>query len=301
MKVVTTHMGDLHDQAGRDGTAFHTVTATVAPGYVLGTDDAYFENHEWAKKEASTRKKLLSHRSHSAVIRWDKEIDGGWQDKDPRARVEVTCSCSGMFSYNPQRVNKNGHIPSRYVTTFNSHILGIQTKEENEKLEHIGVPEPSLIAKVHMVRITHEWWVFHVNSDLAKEVSKGTKVSYSYRGWNWKLAVKKSNGWRGYGSANSREEAVATVLMLIEKERYRGHKVEIFDTSTSIGVEAPVATIANSVRRLLDDAKDLNENASPHEVAAVLQVTSDGIIQLEMLLDLKEELSGRFSKALDLE
>ena len=51
----------------------------------------------------------------------------------------------------------------------------------------------------------------------------------------------------------------------------------------------------------MDDAKALKKNATPHEIAAVLQVTDDGLTQLGMLVDLKEELSSRFGQALDLE
>lgn len=288
MKIETTHMQDLHDQAGRDG----------KPEYVLSTDGVMFENPDFAKREASARKRLLTHGKHEPEITWDKELDGGYNDKDPRARVLVKCKCGNQSIYGrAARVNKNGAIPSTYVTSFNAHILAVQAEEEGKRLEMVGVAEPSLVARVHLVRTTHEWWVYHVNSDLAKEITKG---SYSYRGYNWKLAVKKSNGWTGKGSVNSREEAVAAVLQLVEKEKYRGHTVQIFDTSTTVGVEAPVATIITSVRRLIDDAKKLKDNASPHEIAAVLQVTDDGLTQLEMLLDLKKDLTTRFNEALDL-
>ncbi|MCH8139031.1 MAG: hypothetical protein IH926_08795, partial [Proteobacteria bacterium] len=87
---------------------------------------------------------------------------------------------------------------------------------------------------------------------------------------------------------------------LTEKEKYRGNTVQIFDTRTTIGVEAPIATIITSVRRLIDDAKKLKDDASPHEIAAVLAVTNDGLTQLEMLLDLKEDLASLFNEALDL-
>lgn len=287
MKVVTTHMQDLHDQAGRDG----------KPGYVTGTDGVMFENLDFAKRETSARKNLMIHEDHAVEITWERDLDPGYNDQDPRAKVQVQCECGNMYSYNhPQRVNKNGAIPSRYITGFNAHIIAIQTEEEGKKLELVGVPEPSLVARVHLVRTTHEWWVFHAQSDLAKEV----KLHGGFRGYNWKVAVKKSNGWHSRGSTNSREEAIAVVLQLTEKEKYRGHTVQLFDTSTTVGVEAPVATIITSVRRLIDDAKSLKDNASPHEIAAVLAVTNDGLTQLEMLLDLKEDLTSRFNEALNL-
>lgn len=278
----------------------HGSSVIGAPDYVLSTDGGYFENKEFASKTASARKRLLSHGTHEVEISWDEELDSGYNGKDSRAKVLIQCTCGIRTSYGPSRVNKDGAIPTTFITGFNSHILAIQSTEESERqMKEVG-EEPSLVAKVHLVRVTHEWWVYHVNSDLGAEILGPNRLT-QYRGYDWRSAVKQSRGWKRKGSHQTKEQAIANVLALIEKQRYKGYRVEVFDISTKIGVEAPIATIHTAVRKLLDQAKALKVTATPHEIGAVLQVTEDGLTQLGMLIDLKEDLSSRFAQALDLE
>ncbi len=275
-------MQDLHNQAAKDG----------APDYVMIEDGNFLKNATLAKRETRFLSKVNENPDHQVSVTWDDaSLDEG---PNLSARFKVHCSCD--YPWNWDYVNADGSIGVRHIRGVNKHIL-VQTLQAAQPV--VVDDEPFLIAKVHLTRVTHEWWVFHYSSDLADEVAN-TRNHWGNQTWPWMVAVKKTNGWRTQVVEKTKEQAIAGALRRLENERARGNGVEIFDIEATIGIEAPTATISSSVRRLIDDAKGLKPKATPHEIQTVLQAANKGLIQLKLLEVLQKDLQRRFDESFDL-
>lgn len=250
-----------------------------------------------AKAEGKFRRHVISNQKHQIEVTWDPDTQKAYQPVE----YQLSCSCGNASGWNwrERGLNKDDTMPKKAITTVNAHIIN-STREHNlVEQRKEGAEEPRLVARVHMTRVVHEWWIAHQTSDLAVELNISQR-SGIHDNYPWKVLQKNTRRWKFVQSHRTKEQAVAAILKYVEKERYRGHGVEIVDANMELGIEAPVATIASSVRRLIDDAKELGEDPAPHELAAILQATDDGMAQLELLEPLREELRNRFGRALDL-
>ncbi len=265
-------------------------------------DAVLLANGKWqrhpllAKAEAGFRRKVIEDKNHEIEVTWDPDTQKAYQPIE----YHLKCSCgkASGWQWRDRGLNKDDTMPKKAITTVNAHIIN-STREHNlVEQRKEGSEEPRLVARVHMTRVIHEWWIAHQTSDLAVEL--GLSAPGRFDNYPWKVLQKNTRRWKFVQSHRTKEQAVAAILKYVEKERYRGHGVEIIDANMELGIEAPVATIASSVRRLIDDAKNLGDDATPHELAAVLEATQDGMAQLELLKPLREELRNRFGQALDL-
>lgn len=254
------------------------------------------KNAPLAKAEAKFRSKVISNQDHQIEVTWDPDTQKAYQPIE----YHLSCSCgkASGWQWRDRGLNKDDTMPRKAVTTVNAHIINSTRETDLVRQRKEGSEEPRLVARVHMTRVIHEWWIAHQTSDLAVELGIGQRNGHV--NYPWKVLQKNTRRWKFVQSHRTKEQAVAAILKYVEKERYRGHGVEIVDANMELGIEAPVATIASSVRRLIDDAKELGEDPAPHELAAILQATDDGMAQLELLEPLREELRNRFGRALDL-
>jgi len=277
-----THMQDLHNQAAEDG----------KPGYVQLTSGNYLEDAALVKAETKFLRKIRGTPDHQITVMWEEAKP----NEDGLPEFQMVCSCGTnqpYWDWGLNLPNLDGSIGERYIKIANRHILAEKLEAERELRAD---EEPCLIAKVHMIRVTHEWWVFHYTSDLADEISQ----TWANSRWPWCIAVKKSNGWRLLLVEMTKTQAIARGMRRLEKERFKGNGVELFEIDSKIGLEAPSATISSSVRRLIDDAKGLKPTATPHEIKVILQATDDGMTQLKLLEVLRTDLQRRFDESLDL-
>lgn len=258
------------------------------------------QNGQWqrlpllAKAEARFRNKVIPNKDHQIEVTWNADTQKSYQPIEYHLR----CSCGkgGGWQWRDRGLNQDDTMPKKAITTVNAHIINATRERDLVEQRKEGWEEPRLVARVHMTRVTHEWWIAHQTSDLAVELGIVGRLD----NYPWKVLQKNTRRWKFVQSHRTKEQSVAAILKYVEKERYRGHGVEIIDANMELGIEAPVATIASSVRRLIDDAKELGDNPAPHEVAAILEATQDGLAQLELLEPLREELRNRFGQALDL-
>ena len=261
-------------------------------------DGGWYVDPVLAKAEDRFFQKVHVEPGHDISVTWDIDEERSWQP----IQYSIQCSCGVAqgWGWKDRGLNVDMSIGKGVIMTANSHVITAQREKDYSRQDK--VPEPRLIAKVHMVRVTHEWWVAHQETDLVQETlyPKGHTQPMSNQ-WPWKVFQKNSHRFKFIQSHNTQEQAVAAVLKYVERERFRGNEVTIIDEEMTVGIEAPAATIASSVRRLIDDAHRLGKKPAPHDIAAILQATDEGLAQLELLEELRGELRNRFGQALDLE
>jgi hypothetical protein len=214
----------------------------------------------------------------------------------PRRKFEIMCSCGdikpGTWMWSGS-TNLDGTIPVRQVSVANGHIITKQSEASAPILS-----EPILVAKVHKIRVTHEWWIAPHDSDLVKDAAQG---NYGGHMWPWVIMKKQSNGWRMYGYERTEQQAIAIVQKYVNSEKWRGNGIEILYTGNPVGIEAPAATVLNSIKALINQSKAIDSDTSPHEIADILQATDEAIHQMGLLTDLQNDLRIRYAEALDLE
>ncbi len=265
--------------------------------FVTLSDGTHFADAALVNAERAFHRKIVQEPGHIIMVTWDINSPGY---QPIQYSIQCSCGINQGWGWKDRGLNVDSSMPKKSIMLANSHIIDVQ----RDKDYHRGAsqfPEPRLIAKVKMARVTHEWWVAHMDTDLIIEVlyPKGHNQPISAQ-WPWKVLQRNSHRYKFIQSHRTQEQAVAAVLKYVERERYRGHDVEILDEEMTVGIEAPAATIASSVRRLIDESKGLGKNPAPHKVAAILRATDDGLAQLELLGGLREELRNRFGQALDL-
>lgn len=271
----------------------------VADNLVTLYDGTRFDDLDLANAERAYHKKIVQEPGHIITVTWDIDSTGF---QPIQYSIQCSCGINQGWGWKDRNLNVDSSIPKKSIMLANSHIIDIQRDRDYHRGAKDQFPEPRLVAKVKMARVTHEWWIAHMDTDLIIEVlyPKGHNQPISAQ-WPWKVLQKNSARYKFVQSHRTQEQAVAAVLKYVERERYRGHDVEILDDEITVGIEAPAATIASSVRKLIDNSKGLGKNPAPHKIAAILQATDDGLAQLELLGDLREELRNRFGQALDLE
>ncbi len=265
---------------------------------VRAYDGGWYYDKGLARAEERFFQKIIVEPGHAITVTWD--VDEGREWQPIQFSIDCSCGTASGWGWNDRGLNVDGNMPKRAIMTANTHVLHEQ-REKNYQTGKDGQPEPRLIAKVYMARVTHEWWVAHQETDLVQETlyPKGHQQPMS-NNWPWKVFQKNSARYKFVASHRTQEQAVAAVLKYVERERFRGNSVEILDSEIGVGIEAPAATIASAVSKLIDQAKKLKKNPSPHSLATILQATDEGMAQLELLDELRGELRNRFGQALDL-
>ncbi len=266
--------------------------------FVTLSDGTHFVDADLVNAERAFHRKVVQEPGHIITVTWESGLIAGRVDQ-----YSVQCSCGAEqgWGWKDRGMNADGSMSGKSVMLANQHVIEVQRDKDYKLSWGNERPEPRLIAKVHLSRVTHEWWVAHMDSNLVQETvyPKGHNQPISAQ-WPWKILQKNSHRYKFIQSHRTQEQAVGAVLKYVERERYRGHDVTILDDEMTVGIEAPAATIEVSVRRLINAAKSLGKNPTPHSLAAVLQATNDGVAQLELLEELREELRNRFGQALDL-
>jgi hypothetical protein len=241
---------------------------------------------------------------HTATIEWTGTQTNGWirsGGTSPRDVFTITCSKCDQSLVNRWRAsshtNADGSIPTGDVSNANYHFL-------LHKPEVLTDMPAEKIMVVHMKRAKRntEFWIAHYLDD---DFWDSTDISAA-GGWRGSTLTpymslkQQSNGkWQRMGAFSSRDEAVGYCTK--QKQRYvvKGYVVDVLD-HTSSGHIPPAATVAISVKKLINEYKELRVKATPIEQKQWLDKVSDALKQLELLDSLYEEVRENFKESLEL-
>ena len=246
---------------------------------------------------------------HNPVFKWTGEIhkqksydhqQGIYVDDDDgnRDKFEIKCdnkTCGALVfrSWHQDYVNENGAVPAASLTTWNNHILASRAKREAVVVSE----EAALIIEVQMIRgSNHEYWVVHQNDkDWWEAVGFGP---YTDNHRLWRVCWKDTRGWKRWANSfGTRDEAVGYCLSMKVKYERKGYVVTV-KQSTDSGVVPVAATVAISVRKLINDYKELSNKDNPGVMKKWLDNVNDALTTMELLETLRDEVQEDFAKAM---
>lgn len=232
--------------------------------------------------EERVRKRVKQQDGHDLVIEWYEDEGHAY------ARYHVYgVSCSCGKSLRPRSYStRTGAIASWDIKLFNQHINGVRNRETS-------MGEPILIGYVHKVRVSNEVWLFNEQNDIPDKQSRNFGIKFYYP---WNVLLKNNAGWQSIGGANTKDAATTKATHYLDKKSIY-HEVE-YVHKEKVGVEAPVATIVNSVTRLVDLAAKAQDN--PIKLAQILETLDEGVTQLKILIPLRNSVKERLEQSLDL-
>lgn len=237
---------------------------------------------ETSEKRALAR--IKEEPGHAPRFTWEGEREGSWRTGYD---FSLECECGKAIGYNKGDglTTQTGAVSAHTIKAFNHHINDIR----NQGM----VSEPILIGRVKKQRVTNEVWVFHQANDKPdKEASRyGLRFYYP-----WNVLLKNTSGWRSLGGSQTKERAISGATAYLDKQSGY-HEIE-YVYKDSPGVEAPVATIVNSVTRLVQRASETKDN--PIKLSELLADLDTGVKQLQILAPLRDQVQDRLNESLDL-
>ena len=252
--------------------------------------------------------------THEPIITWTGDVHmdtiyNGTElvDDTDDQRDEFLLSCSnpacadGQFRHwRVNYVNKNGQLPATKINLWNSHILRIRAKRESVTM----MQDAALVMEVHMHRgKNHEYWVAHQDDH---EFWEATKIESYADGQNrnssypWRVPHTNTRGWTRYtGWFRTRDEAIGYVLSMKVKYERKGY-VTTIKASTDSGVVPVAATVAISVRKLINDFKELGtaDRKNPGTMKKWLDDANDALTTMSLLETLRDEAQENLNEAL---
>jgi hypothetical protein len=239
--------------------------------------------------------KVLKVKGHKPSIEWTGDTMDrtyGAPEPDIRDKFEIKCACGDRVSTGwGNWTNKDGSIPQSITGYVNRHM---RNKRPVQPILH----DPEKIVEVKMKRgnKTTEYWVAYVGDDEFFE-STGTRKPNTHEPWG--LYEKRGDGsWRIRAAYKTRDMAVGYATKLVYSWEGKGYDVETLD-HTSSGHVPPAATVAISVRKLINEYKDATKLNNPVVVKAWLDKVSDALTQMELLHELHETVEEAFHESLD--
>ena len=232
--------------------------------------------------EARALKRIKQQDGHNLVIEWYE--DEGHSHASYHV-YGIWCSC-GQGLRERSYSTRTGAVAAWDIKLFNQHINQVRNTETS-------MGEPILIGYVHKVRVSNEVWLFNEQNDVPDKHSKHYGITFYYP---WNVLLKNNAGWQAIGGANTKEAATTKATHYLDKKSIY-HEVE-YVHKEKVGVEAPVATIVNSVTRLVDLANETANN--PIKLADTLATIDEGLTQLKILIPLRNSVKERLEQSLDL-
>jgi hypothetical protein len=236
-----------------------------------------------ATAEERARKRVKKQEGHELVIHWLPE------HRDAVVlyhHLALSCSC-GKELRGHSYTTRTGSISSWDIKAFNQHVNTVRNAESE-------MGEPILVGYVHKQRVSNEVWVFNEQNDVPEKQSR----HYGIQFWApWMILLKNRDGWQTINGANTKEAATQKAAKYLDNKSLQ-YEVE-YVYKTKVGVEAPVATIVNSVTRLVDLAAETPDN--PVKLADTLKLIDEGVTQLKILIPLRNSVKERLEQSLTLD
>lgn len=233
--------------------------------------------------EQRAKARVKQQEGHEMVIQW---LDSPQVGRHAYYTLALSCSC-GEDIRSHSYSTRTGAVTSWDIKAFNQHINTVRNTET-------VMGEPILVGYVHKQRVSNEVWVFNEQNDIPDKQSRRYGIRFYLP---WMVLLKNRDGWQSIGGAHTKEAATQKAAKYLDNKALQ-HEVE-YVYKTQVGVEAPVATIVNSVTRLVDLAAETPEN--PIKLADMLKLIDEGVTQLKILIPLRNAVKERLEKSLTLD
>jgi hypothetical protein len=249
-------------------------------------------SHKKAEERFAARL-LPDNHGHRISVHWNgKQLE---HTNPKRDKFDLVCSrCTANVNRWEMYVNADGTIGVGNITEANSHIISRTPAE-------IVTTEAYVVMTVEMKRgADKEFWVTHKQDTDFLEAINQTKHNYWISDtFPWTSWIKNSRGkWQVVGRYSTELEAVGSCTAFELGYKSRGYACTIHVTDSDVGVTPPSATVAISVRRLIDEYKSLRSGATPLEIKPWLDKVREALVQLELLESLADEVEERFAKSM---
>jgi len=211
---------------------------------------------------------------------------------DTRDQFKLTCK--KCVWRNSGWVNKDGTIPQGSLSWVNDHIKTAIAERDLHK----GFEEAVLVATVKMRRGNDkQFWVCHATDEDFIEAT-GSRPRWGNVRNPWNVYELKSNGeWAWWGPHTTKEAAVAYAVRKLENLSYKGYEIDYKDVASSVGVVSPAATVSISVRKLINDYKEVNKS-NPILMKEWLERADEAIMTMDLLKTLRDEVASDYLESL---